>query len=105
MTQLEPIFYGLPSLSELHDSPQRAILAALDANLVLAVRVVKARHTILSDCALAEEPLHLLAEAVLASALSLHNVLAAYDELAGRIARWNRENELLERPDSSDMPF
>jgi len=103
-----PVFFGLPSPAEIYDEPQRAILAALDANLVLAVRALKARHPDLDDYD-AHEPLPLLAEAVLACALSLHTVLATYDELAKRMARLNRGDSPPEgpraTPDEDDFPF
>ena len=81
-----PIFVGLPSSDELSDAPQRAVLAALDANLILAVRALQAHHPELNDYHTPDEPLALLAEAVMACALSLHNVLTAYDDLAVRMA-------------------
>ncbi|MGC4116544.1 MAG: hypothetical protein QM765_18590 [Myxococcales bacterium] len=84
-----PFFLGMPSPAELHDEPQRAILSALDANLVLAIRALKARHPDLDDHSAygPHEPLPLLAEAVLACALSLHTILTSYDDLARRGSR------------------
>lgn len=104
---MQPVFFGLPSAAELFDAPHRAILAALDANLVLAVRALKARHPDLDDYD-AHEPLPLLAEAVLACAQSLHNVLATYDELAMRMARLDYGDEPPNGPSAAeddDPPF
>jgi hypothetical protein len=84
---IAPIFFGLPSAAELHDAPHRAILAALDANLVLAVRALRAAHPGLHGYDTPTEPLPALAEAVLACALCLHDVLASYDDLAAHLAR------------------
>jgi hypothetical protein len=99
-----PFFLGMPSPAELYDEPQRAILAALDANLVLAVRALKARHPDLDDHGLhgAHEPLPLLAEAVLACALSLHTILASYDDLARRGSRLDCDDCSGEE---GDIPF
>jgi len=106
---MQPSFFGFPSPAELFDAPERAILAALDANLVLAVRALKARHPDIGDDN-AHQPLPLLAEAVLACALSLHDVLATYDGLAKRTARLDYGDEPEERmaaaeDDDIDMPF
>lgn len=97
-------FLGMPSPAELFDEPQRAILAALDANLVIAVRALKARHPDLDDHGPsgAHEPLPLLAEAVLACALSLHTVLLSYDDLASRGSRLDCDDCSGEE---DDVPF
>jgi hypothetical protein len=104
---MQPSFFGFPSPAELFDAPERAVLAALDANLVLAVRALKARHPDIGDDN-AQQPLPLLAEAVLACALSLHNVLASYDGLARRTARLDYGDEPRDGPaaeDEVDIPF
>lgn len=103
-----PIFVGLPSSAELYDAPQRAVLAALDANLILAVRALQAHHPGLNAYNTPDEPLPLLAEAVLACALSLHNVLAAYDDLARRMARLDCGDSPPDGPSAEvddDIPF
>lgn len=105
---ISPIFFGLPSPAEIDEAPQRAILAALDANLVLVVRALKAQHPSLDDCDLTRDPLLLLAEGVVASALSLHNILEAYDYLAKRAARLDYGDSPPEAPGSTDdldLPF
>lgn len=100
-----PFFLGTPSPAELFDEPHRAILAALDATLVIAVRALKARHPDLEDHGPfgAHEPLPLLAEAVLASALSLHTVLLSYDDLARRGSRLDCDDYSPDEED--DVPF
>jgi len=101
---ISPIFFGLPSPADINAAPQRAILAALDANLVLAVRALKAQHPSL-DCDLTHDPLLLLAEGVVASALSLHNILEAYDHLAMRSARLDHADSPPDSPLDDDRPF
>ena len=103
---ISPIFFGLPSPAEIDEAPQRAILAALDANLVLAVRALKAQHPSLDHCDLTRDPLLLLAEGVVASALSLHNILEAYDDLAKRVSRLDYGDSPPDGPvDNDDLPF
>ncbi len=103
---ISPIFFGLPSPAEIDEAPQRAILAALDANLVLAVRALKAQHPSLDNCDVTRDPLLLLAEGVVASALSLHNILEAYDGLAKRSARLDYGDTPPDGPvDNDDLPF
>ncbi len=96
---MTPTFRAMPSAAELFDAPERAILAALDATLVLAVRALKARHPDLDDRE-NHEPRLLLAEAVLACALSLHSVLVSYDDLARRVSRLDCDDR-----ERDDMPF
>ena len=104
-----PVFFGLPSAKELSDAPQRAILAALDANLVLAVRALQASHHGLHGYHAPQDPLPLLAEAILACALSLHDVLSTYDELAKRSTRMDSDDcscgSCAHADDSADIPF
>ena len=101
-----PVFLGLPSAKELSDAPQRAILAALDANLVLAVRALQASHHGLHGYNTSRAPLPLLAEAILACALSLHDVLASYDDLARRASREDCDDSTPEDDSrDADIPF
>ena len=103
---ISPIFFGLPSPAQIDQAAQRAILAALDANLVLAVRALKAQHPSLDNCDLTRDPLLLLAEGVVASALSLHNILEAYDGLAKRTCRLDYGDEPPDGSvDNDDLPF
>ena len=84
-----PFFLGLPTAADLGDAPERAIIAALDANLVLAVRVLSIQYPG-SDDGGSDDPLHLLADSVRACATSLHAILVAYDDLASRRPRLER---------------
>ena len=61
-------------------APERAILAALDANLQLAVRVLSAEHPSLDDDSHEEpEPPHLaLAASIRILAESLHDLITGY---------------------------
>lgn len=97
---MTPTFRAMPSPAELFDAPERAILSALDATLVLAIRALKARHPDLDDRE-NYEPQLLLAEAVLACALSLHSVLVSYDDLARRTSRLDSD----EMGEEDEMPF
>jgi hypothetical protein len=99
-----PVFIGLPSPAEIRDVPQRAILAALDANLVLAVRVLQASHHGLHGYDTPGGPLPLLAEAIVACALSLHDVLAAYADLAERSTE-DSDGAPAGGEDEVDIPF
>lgn len=86
MSWREPSLGGLPSASELSCAPERAILAALDASLVLAIRALKAEHPSLDlPDESSTEPLLLLAGAILASATSLHELIVGYDNLTWRM--------------------
>jgi hypothetical protein len=101
-----PVFFGLPSAKELSDAPQRAVLAALDANLVLAVRALQASHHGLHCYDTTRHPLPLLAEAIVACALSLHDVLATYDDLARRASREDCDDSSFEDGgEEADIPF
>ena len=72
-----------PTATELCSAPERAILAALDANLILGIRALKAAHPTLAtlDRALGHQPLLLLGESILATARSLRELLAGYEAL------------------------
>jgi hypothetical protein len=85
-----PFFLGLPTSADLGAAPERAIIAALDANLILAVRVLDVLHPRPDDGDFTEDPLVLLANSVRACATSLHTILVAYDDLARRVADQDR---------------
>lgn len=87
-----PFFLGLPSDADICEAPERAIIAALDANLVLAVRVLRAQHAGFENGDLTDEPLLRLNESVQAFAMSLHTILVAYDDLGVRLARMERRD-------------
>jgi len=88
MTSPERDAPRLPSTDDLIWAPERAILAALDANLLLAIRALRAEHPLLDNPDDDDEPDHpvlLLAESVVASARSLRRLLAGYDHVGHRI--------------------
>jgi hypothetical protein len=78
-----PTLTCLPTTTDLFWAPERAILAALDASLILGIRALKAAHPMLDDPDEApdHEPLLLLGESILATARSLHELLAGYEAL------------------------
>lgn len=78
----------LPTATDLFWAPERAILAVLDASLVLSIRALQAAHPMLDepDEALDRELL-LLGETILVTARSLRELLAGYDVLVDRLAR------------------
>ena len=90
MSRREPTIACLPTQTELFWAPERAILAALDASLVLSIRALKAAHPMLEDPDEApdgHEPLLLIGESILATARSLHELIAGYDDLAEQLTR------------------
>jgi hypothetical protein len=70
----------LPTSAQIAMASERAILASLDANLQLAVRVLLAEHPSLSDSSRDEpEPPHLaLAASIRILADTLHELIAGY---------------------------
>ena len=70
----------LPTSTQIAMASERAILASLDTNLQLAVRVLLAEHPALSDSAHEEpEPPQLaIATSIRILAESLHELIAAY---------------------------
>jgi len=71
-------------------APERAVLAALDASLVLGIRALKAAHPMLEDPDEApdgHEPVLLIGESILATARSLHELIAGYGDLVERLIR------------------
>lgn len=103
MTPLHPPFFlGLPTTEDLVDSPERAIFAALDANLILAVRVLEVLHQYPDS----EDRLALFAEAVRASAQSLHTNLVAYNELVRRAVLLEHRHSCPDPPwEDGEPPF
>jgi hypothetical protein len=93
---MKPLFFvGLPSIDDLRPAPERAILSALQANLVLAVRVLDLLHAEPYE-AFEPEPEESLADAIRACATSLHTMLLAYDECVWRKVR--RDDSAADRP-------
>ena len=80
MSRREPSATWLPTSAQISMASERAILAALDANLQLAVRVLSAEHPSLDDNPREEpEPPHLaLAASIRILAESLHELITGY---------------------------
>ena len=77
-----------PTTTELCSAPERAILCALDASLLLGIRALRAAHPTLAVPAQApnHQPLLLLGESILATASSLRELLAGYQALVDGLA-------------------
>ena len=80
MSSKEPLATWLPTSAQIAMASERAILASLDANLQLAVRVLLAEHPSLSDSSREEpEPPHLaIAASIRILADTLHGLIAGY---------------------------
>ena len=80
MSSKEPLATWLPTSAQIAMASERAILASLDTNLQLAVRVLLAEHPSLSDSSREEpEPPQLaIAASIRILAESLHELIAAY---------------------------
>lgn len=79
----------LPTTAQLFWAPERAILSALDACLIVAIRALKAAHPMLDDPnALPDhEPMLSIAQSLLATARGLHELIVGYDDLADSLTR------------------
>ncbi len=79
----------LPTTAQLFWAPERAILCALDASLIVAIRALKAAHPMLDDPDEPpdHEPMLSIAQALLAAARGLHELIVGYDDLAGNLTR------------------
>ena len=80
MSSKEPLATWLPTSLQIAMASERAILASLDANLQLAVRVLLAEHPSLSDNPHEEpEPPHLaIAASIRILADTLHGLIDGY---------------------------
>ena len=80
MSQKESPAAWLPTSAQIAMASERAILASLDANLQLAVRVLLAEHPSLSDSSREEpEPPQLaIAASIRILADTLHGLIAGY---------------------------
>jgi hypothetical protein len=117
MSRREPTLASLPTETELFWAPERAILAALDVSLVLSIRALKAAHPMLEDPDEApdgHEPLLLIGESLLATARSLHELIAGYDNLVGHLTRLDSSHAAAApptpasadcTPEDDDIPF
>ena len=97
-----PFFLGLPTQDDLARAPERALLSALDAQLILTERVLELLQA--QQGWPAGEPRRWLGDAIRASVSSLHTLLVAYDEVA---SRWADRPDQFEADalDESDLPF
>ncbi len=90
MSRRDPDLASLPTEMQLFWAPERAVLAVLDASLVLGIRALKAAHPMLEDPDEApdgHEPVLLIGESILATARSLHELIAGYHELVEHLTR------------------
>jgi len=111
MSRHEPTIACLPTETEIFWVPERAILAALDASLVLSIRALKAAHPMLEDPDEApdgHEPLLLIGESLLATARSLHELIAGYDDLVEHLTRFDGDRAACApraHDPNDDIPF
>ena len=111
----EPSRSCLPTTTDLFWAPERAILAALDASLLLGIRALQAAHPALDDPDEApNQELLLVGESILATARSLHELLVGYDNLAHHLTRLDYSPAVAATPtpvpddctpDDDDIPF
>jgi hypothetical protein len=87
----EPEEAWLPTTEQILMASERAILAALDTNLLLATRALRAEHaaTLDSERTIGEPspPQVALTECILILAASLRELIASYRDATGRILR------------------
>lgn len=79
----------LPTTAQLFWAPERAILCALDTSLIVAIRALEAAHPMLGDPDESpdHEPMLSLAQSLIATARSLHELIVGYDDLADSLTR------------------
>lgn len=79
----------LPTTAQLFWAPERAILCALDATLIVAIRALKAAHPMLDapDEPPDHEPMLSIVQSLLATARGLHELIVGYDDLADSLTR------------------
>ena len=90
MSYTEPEEAWLPTTEQILMAPERAILAALDTNLLLAARILQAEHTPALGQPPSDEPSPpqlALAESILILAASLRELIASYRAVTGRLLR------------------
>lgn len=86
MTSREPDSLPLPSETQLFWAPERAILALLDANLLLAARVLNAAHPEFNETdEPSDVPLLVLERSIIATSASLRQLIAGYDDIVDRM--------------------
>lgn len=86
----EPEEAWLPTTEQILMAQERAILAALDTNLLLAARTLQAEHAsqLQEDNLDEPSPPHLaLAQSILILAASLRELIGSYRAVTGRLLR------------------
>ena len=90
MNHTEPEEAWLPTTEQILMAPERALLATLDTNLLLAARTLRSEHAQALEEGRSDEPSppHLaLAESILILAASLRELIARYRTVTGRLLR------------------
>jgi hypothetical protein len=96
----------LPTADQVFWSPERAILALLDTHLLLAITALDAQHPALTDLEAFEQPSILnLANAIIASAGSLRQLIAGYDKVAQSLVEMERCHAPRVASDDNEIPF
>jgi hypothetical protein len=88
MSEADPGDAWLPTTDQIVMASERAILAALDTNLLLAARTLRAEHAAALGDDKADEPSppHLaLAESILILAATLRELIASYRAVTDRM--------------------
>jgi hypothetical protein len=113
MRSPEPTTTWLPSTDQIMAAPERAILAALDANLELTIRVLMAEHVeLLPDGRLSRDPdyepftaaLLPIAEGMVICAEHLQRLVGEYRNLVGCLLADAERNDRTPDQDPSDIP-
>ena len=89
-SQIEAREAWLPTTEQILMAPERALLAALDTNLLLAARTLRAEHAPALEEAQSDEPSPpqlALAESILILAATLRELIASYRTVTGRLLR------------------
>ena len=94
-----PSHTRLPTRTQLFWAPERAILFALDASLIVAMRALKAAHPMLDDPEEQpdHEPILSIAQTLLATARGLHELIVGYDDLADSLTRLDGRTPAIDR--------
>jgi hypothetical protein len=90
VSRRDPDLACLPTVRQIFWAQESAVLAALDASLVLGIRALKVAHPMLEDPDEApdgHEPVLLIGESILATARSLHELIAGYHDLVEHLTR------------------
>jgi hypothetical protein len=99
MSPRQPSHIRLPTRTQLFWAPERAILFALDASLIVAIRALKSAHPMLDDPEEKpdHEPILSIAQTLLATARGLHELIVGYDDLADSLTRLDGSTPTIDR--------